>query len=130
MLASLAYISLSRIPAWSPEMLELARSCLARNPALGITGALYFDGVQFYQVIEGPEAAVTDLYATIRADPRHCAVQTLWDGPIERRRFGAWAMKFVDGSGRAQRLRARFGYETARAEGPEQDDRIALLARA
>ncbi|MGY6410518.1 MAG: BLUF domain-containing protein [Alkalilacustris sp.] len=130
MLASIAYVSLSRIPAWSPEMLELARSCLTRNPALGITGALYFDGVQFYQVLEGPEQAVAELYATIRADPRHCAVQTLWDGPITRRRFGAWAMKFVDGSGRAQRLRGRFEYEQALAAGPDQRPRIDALARA
>ncbi len=130
MLASLAYVSLSRIPAWSPEMLELARSCLVRNPALGITGALYFDGVQFYQVLEGSEDAVAELYATIRADPRHCAVQTLWDGPITRRRFGAWAMKFVDGSGRAQRLRSRFDYEQVLAAGPDQRDRLQSLARA
>ena len=130
MLASLAYVSLSRIPAWSPEMLELARSCLMRNPALGITGALYFDGVQFYQVIEGSEEAIADLYATIQTDPRHCAVQTLWDGPITRRRFGAWAMKFVDGSGRAQRLRGRFDYERVLSGGPDQRPRIDALARA
>ena len=130
MLASLAYVSLSRIPAWSPEMLELARSCLMRNPALGITGALYFDGVQFYQVLEGSETAITDLYTTIRADPRHSAVQTLWDGPITQRRFGAWAMKFVDGSGRAQRLRTKFEYDQVLATGTDQTPRIQALARA
>ena len=132
MLASLAYASLSRVPAWSPEMLDIARTCLARNPALGVTGALYFDGEQFYQVLEGEEATVTDLYACICRDPRHGGVQTLWDGPIQRRRFGAWSMKFVDGSGRAAPLRGRFAYaEVLRHRGAAaQTARIAALARA
>jgi hypothetical protein len=110
MLTCLAYASLSNVPAWSPEMLELARTCLARNPALGITGALYFDGTQFYQVIEGEETAVHALFERIEADPRHSAVQPLWDGPIAQRRFGNWAMKFVDGSTRPEKLRPRFCY--------------------
>lgn len=130
MLVSLAYVSLSRIPAFSPEMLDLARCCLARNPALGITGALYFDGVQFYQVIEGSPDAVEDLFDRILRDPRHCAVQSLWDGPIARRRFGIWAMKFVDGTGRASRLRQCFSYETALAARHEQDVRIDALTDA
>ncbi len=110
MLSCLAYASLSSVPAWSPEMLEIARTCLARNPALGITGALYFDGTQFYQVIEGEEKAVHALFARIRNDPRHSAVQLLWDGPIRHRRFGTWAMKFIDGNTRPERLRPRFCY--------------------
>lgn len=130
MLTSLAYASLSNIPAWSPGMLEIARSSLARNPALGITGALYFDDVQFYQVLEGEEEAVTTLFARIRSDERHRAVQCLWDGPIPHRRFGNWAMKFVDGSGRARALRRRFGYDAVIAEGPAQSARMEALLRA
>ena len=130
MLASLAYASLSRVPAWSPEMLDIARTCLARNPALGVTGALYFDGEQFYQVLEGEEATVTDLYARIRRDPRHGGVQTLWDGPIQRRRFGVWSMKFVDGSGRAAPLRGRFAYDAVLRLKRAQEPLIRALARA
>ncbi|MBK5928088.1 BLUF domain-containing protein [Rhodobaculum claviforme] len=130
MLASLAYASLSRIPAFSPGMLDLVRSCLARNPALGLTGGLYFDGVQFYQVLEGPPDAVEGMFATIAADPRHHAVQRLWDGPIVRRRFGDWAMKFLDGSARDTGLRDRFGYDSALRAGADQDDRITRLMRA
>lgn len=130
MLASLAYVSLSRIPAFSPEMLDLARTALVRNPALGITGALYFDGVQFYQVIEGSPAAVEGLFARIRKDPRHNGVQGLWDGPITRRRFGSWAMKFVDGTGRAAAMRRHFCYDMALAAGSDQQARIDTLVHA
>lgn len=130
MLACLAYASVSYIPAWSPEMLAVARSSLANNPRLGITGALYFDGAQFYQVLEGEETAVHALYARIRRDPRHHAVQTLWDGPITRRRFGHWAMKFVDGSGRAALLRPHFRYESVLSETAQrQPGLMEMLAR-
>lgn len=125
MLSCLAYASLSSIPARSPEMLEIARTCLARNPANDITGALYFDGTQFYQVIEGEEKAVHDLYDRIREDPRHTAVQLLWEGPIRQRRFGTWAMKFVDGSTRAEALRPRFCY--AEVLGRERADQPRLF---
>ena len=129
--ASLAYVSVSNIPAWSPEMLEVARTSLARNPRLGITGALYFDGEQFYQVLEGEETAVRDLFARIRSDVRHTAVQLLWDGPIRTRRFGNWAMKFVDGAGRAAPLRGRFAYAEVLRCGPEaQGGLIEALRRA
>jgi hypothetical protein len=131
MLTCLAYASLATVPAWSPEMLELARSCLARNPALGITGALYFDGSQFYQVIEGEEKAVHALFDRISTDPRHSAVQPLWDGPIAQRRFGNWAMKFVDGAARAETLRPRFCYtEVLRRETAAQPQLFDTLANA
>lgn len=124
MLTSLAYASAANIPAYSPEMLELARTCLARNPGLGITGALYFDGDQFFQVIEGEDEAVHALFEEIREDPRHSCVQLLWDGPIEHRRFGNWAMKFVDGSGRAAALRPAFNYETVTTAGRQRRARL------
>lgn len=131
MLFCLAYASVSNIPAWSPEMLEIARTALARNPDLGLTGALYFDGEQFYQVLEGEETAVRTLFAGICRDPRHAAVQSLWDGPIARRRFGTWAMKFVDGTGSAARLRPRFGYERVVEQGEAGQRRLEeALARA
>ena len=130
MLASLAYVSLSKIPSFSPEMLDLARACLTRNPALGLTGALYFDGVQFYQVLEGNPDSLEAMYATIAADPRHSAVQRLWDGPIARRRFADWAMKFVEGGCRSVCGTGVFDYADALASGRDQDARIAELARA
>ena len=131
MLFCLAYASVSNIAADSPEMVEIARTSLARNPALGLTGALYFDGRQFYQVLEGDETAVQGLYARIRRDPRHTGVQTLWDGPIDRRRFGSWAMKFVDGAGRALSLRPRFDYDLVRTRDRHaQPDLFTALARA
>lgn len=100
MLSTLAYTSSMLIPVHSTEMLAIARAALRNNPRLGVTGALYFDGHHFFQVLEGEDTALACLFDTIRADPRHMNVRLVHRGPITERRFENWSMKFVDGTGR------------------------------
>ena len=47
------------------------------NPALGITGALLFDGEYFGQLLEGSEADALALMHRIETDPRHRTVTPL-----------------------------------------------------
>jgi Sensors of blue-light using FAD len=61
------------------------------NAAHGITGLLLYSDGRYVQLLEGPEAAVEDLYARIRRDPRHAEVETVSRGP-GLRRFAAWTM--------------------------------------
>lgn len=56
------------------EIVEVARRS---NPALGITGALLFDGERFCQLLEGGEAEVRGLMDRIAADARHTRVRVL-----------------------------------------------------
>jgi len=53
---------------------------------------LFFDGVRFLQVLEGPEDAVAAAFERISADPRHMALVVLRDRQIDHRSFGGWAM--------------------------------------
>jgi len=48
------------------------------------------------QVFEGPEADVLSLYTTIRDDPRHTHIGTLYATPIARPAFLKWTMGFGD----------------------------------
>lgn len=57
-----------------------------------ITGLLYTDGKRFLQAIEGPKAAVEDLFLRIIADPRHHALVLLSRRETPRREFGEWSM--------------------------------------
>lgn len=66
----------------------------AHNETVGITGLLlYFDYV-FFQVLEGPEEEVRDLYERIIADDRHQDVTLHVDEAITSRLFGEWAMAY------------------------------------
>ncbi len=88
------YISHAVAPMSPSELAELLEKARAFNHAAGITGALFYHDGYFLQVIEGDEAAVRDLYANIKRDPRHRAITTLFEEPIREREFANWSMAF------------------------------------
>ncbi len=82
----------SLVAADLEALLAAAREANAR---LGITGFLVFDGAKFMQLLEGPPVVVDDLFARIRRDRRHVAVQPLLIETAATRAFSAWSMAYV-----------------------------------
>jgi hypothetical protein len=70
-------------------ILVAARRNNARD---GLTGALICRADLYLQLLEGPAAAVTDTYARIVGDDRHCDVERLVSVPAAGRLFPAWDM--------------------------------------
>ncbi len=60
-----------------------------------ITGCLGHSRDWFIQVIEGPEAAVTETYTRIGRDTRHSDVRILLTREIRNRSFPEWSMASV-----------------------------------
>lgn len=57
-----------------------------RNGQADVTGILLFNGTHFFQLIEGPEEKVQDIYQHICRDPRHYnLVELLCDYAPSRR---------------------------------------------
>jgi hypothetical protein len=75
------------------ELLDRARS---NNERAGITGLLLYRDGNFMQTIEGPDAAIAGLHATLEADPRHTGLTVLLAGERDNRRFDGWSMGFRD----------------------------------
>ena len=75
-----------------PPLLRKAR---LHNERTRLGGLLLYANGEFMQVLEGPEPALSQLYARIQADPRHYAVRTLAYGPIAERAFPGWRMAYV-----------------------------------
>lgn len=69
-----------------------------RNRPLHISGALHYNGLNFLQVLEGPQEALTPLYLRIRKDPRHSGVVRLADERISIRSYPDWGMKLFCGA--------------------------------
>ncbi len=87
------------------------RSCRF-NAQAGITGALYYSGPHFAQVLEGPREVVLPLIAAIAADTRHTDVTIVQEETVPARTFGGWAMAYVDGtSEEIIRLSPRINFE-------------------
>ncbi len=55
-----------------------------------LTGALFFSGGHFVQVLEGPAQALQARLSEIAADPRHGKLTVLLDAEDSRRRFARW----------------------------------------
>jgi hypothetical protein len=92
----LVYVSAALEP-WSQEdLLALLTLARERNAIRGITGMLLYDHGGFMQALEGPRAAVQDLAAAIRRDPRHRSMIVMLDVPRAERYFPAWSMGFRD----------------------------------
>ena len=65
------YVSRFAKPFSEPELEQLADLAAAKNKDLDVTGVLITSGGVFFQVLEGPEEAVDDIFAAIEADSRH-----------------------------------------------------------
>lgn len=99
-LVRLIYRSRSLLPgngiaAQQVGLAEILRVSRLNNAALEITGALVLYDDWFAQVLEGSEAAVTQLYAKISADARHDRVVLDQSALVPSRLFGKWAMAIV-----------------------------------
>lgn len=67
-----------------------------RNGQADVTGILLFNGTHFFQLIEGPEENVQQIYRHICADPRHYNLVELLCDYAPARRFGKVGMELFD----------------------------------
>lgn len=134
---SIIYVSSATRLLPESELVELLKTCRSKNEPLKITGMLLYQGGNFMQVIEGPEAAVTALYEKIQRDPRHSGVYQLARKAIEKREFADWSMGFqnVDElpaearAGFSEFLKDKFTAEVFRKE-PGRAHRMLLMFRS
>jgi hypothetical protein len=80
-------------PSDLKTILQVARS---KNSQRSVTGMLLYTSGSFFQVLEGDEATLTELFAIISSDPRHTNVTKIIDEPIAQRAFGDWTMGFSE----------------------------------
>jgi hypothetical protein len=76
------------------ELVELLYKAREKNLRLGITGMLLYKDGNLIQALEGDKSVVLNLYATIKADPRHGWKIILLEEEIEKPVFGNWSMGF------------------------------------
>lgn len=97
----LVYVSQARAPMTDEELRELLEHSRKRNLADGITGLLIyryspeFSRGNFLQVLEGPAAALDDVWERISKDRRHHTIVVLEEsGDPPERMFADWSMGF------------------------------------
>ena len=95
-LSSLLYISRSTILPRNADasVTNIVAVSLARNVEHGVTGALLFTGQYFAQVLEGTDAMLDTIMASILRDERHRQILVVVRDPIAQRRFADWSLAY------------------------------------
>lgn len=96
MLTTLIYRSQVHPDRPPVDLDTLVHRASSKNLPLGITGILLFNGLQFFQVLEGTEEALESLFSEIQSDPRHRDVVELMRDYSAYRRFHGTGMRILD----------------------------------
>lgn len=75
---------------------NIANDARIANERLEISGLLVFDGLRFAQHLEGARKTVLELFARIKADSRHIAVNLRHQGACTHRNYPVFSMGFSD----------------------------------
>ena len=95
MLRSILYFSNSTPNYLSKaSLVELVHQSQNWNDSVGITGALVTTERNFVQFIEGPTAAIGDLFDKIRTDRRHTRINVIQDAAAQERYFPEWSLAY------------------------------------
>ncbi len=95
-LIQLIYASAATKPFNQDDLRELLLKARTTNSGLDISGLLLYHRLSFFQILEGEEQVVDELYGRICHDPRHSRLVLLSKATVKKRTFGAWSMGFVD----------------------------------
>ncbi len=76
------------------ELDELLVEAQQNNAALNVTGMLLYADGAFFQILEGPDDAVRDVYAAVQRDTRHQNIIKMLEREIAQRDFPDWSMGF------------------------------------
>ncbi|MBB1518888.1 BLUF domain-containing protein [Pseudomonas sp. SR9] len=92
MLVRLTYASRALNGVSSQLIREILEASQRNNPRKGLTGILCCNADIFLQVLEGPRAAVNELYNFLADDQRHKGLTVLDYEEISVRRYANWSM--------------------------------------
>ena len=96
MLTTIIYRSHLREDAPLKALEDMVTAANIKNRRSDVTGILLFNGHHFFQLLEGPEEQVKEIYRCICNDPRHHNVVELKCDYAPARRFGNVGMELFD----------------------------------
>ncbi len=113
MLKAICYVSNKNTNIIEEELERLLSKIVTRNNQLDINGLLMLRNNHFFQIMEGQETIIDDIFEKIKADGRHHGMIMLLNQPIEDRIFADYEsgqFTLIRDSERFKKLRAYFDW--------------------
>lgn len=95
-LVALGFLSQSTHDLGILSIVNLCVQSYCNNLELGITGALFFDGKHFGQIMEGNRDVIEERWQVIQRDQRHDNIALISQREILHRNFTNWSMHTAD----------------------------------
>ncbi len=93
LISTVTYRSRAVAPMSELDLHRLARAAQLRNGAVGVSGLMVYVRGWIFQHLEGPADGLARIWASIRRDQRHDAIEVLSDGFAGMRHFQDWDLK-------------------------------------
>jgi RecJ-like exonuclease len=77
------------------DIIEMVKKAQDKNKTLEITGMLLYENGSFFQILEGTEDVVEDLFKKISEDERHTNIVEVISEYIHKRSFEEWSMGYA-----------------------------------
>jgi hypothetical protein len=90
------YVSRFESPLSEADIQAIGEQSRRNNERLDLTGVLMASGGLFYQVLEGPDEAVDEVYRKIVEDGRHTDLLLLSTETGVNRLFPSWSMQTIN----------------------------------
>lgn len=88
------YVSEATRRLTKPQVDQIVETSRRNNSKADLTGMLIYHEHRFFQVLEGPLAAVQKCMDRIQLDPRHTGTVIIEQGSAVRRSFPSWRMGY------------------------------------
>ncbi len=95
---AIVYVSTASKDLKESEIKTMLDESVAWNNRNDLTGILLYSEGNFFQVIEGEENIVKDLFENIQKDPRHHNVMQLFGKAIHKEAFDGYKADFISGN--------------------------------
>lgn len=124
----IAYTSTASRPIVDADLRYLLADARHFNAGVDVTGILLFNGLAFFQYLEGTPQACAAVMARIRSSSLHHSIYELSCDAVDGRRFGDWRMgcTWVDDEARWLALHDPSLW-TTRVDNPAPCEGLALL---
>lgn len=96
-LSHLIYTSAATPGFDANDLKSILKTARTKNASRSVTGMLLYTSGSFFQVLEGEEETLEELFVRISLDPRHRSITKIIQEPIAQLDFGDWTMGFSGG---------------------------------
>lgn len=92
---AIVYVSTASNDLKEPEIKTMLEESVIWNNRHGLTGILLYSEGNFFQIIEGEETVILDLFESIKQDPRHHNVIQIFGKEIHKEAYDGYKSDFI-----------------------------------